>query len=140
MNTIRQGFNVKVNRLSEMVGSNSYVFSAWLFGLMMLLWGFWLMLPFKTFTDSPVYYVLDNLAHEFTWGVIAFVIGAAIMHFIIKKLATEASIMCLAAGYFWSLVGAAFLIGDTGNTGGVVYLTLAVYHFWLYKRLGHSKS
>jgi hypothetical protein len=128
-------YDLVVRRIGELMSGDSYAYSVYHMSLLMLVWGVWVVLPPDTFNDVPGYEQMARLASGFVWGTVAIILGACKMHFIMAHMRTHLSVFCLIAGFYWSLVGVSFLFADSVNTGGPVYLMLAVYEFWLYKKL-----
>lgn len=123
-----------VSRIAEMAESSSFAFPIWVLSFMMAVWGLWLVLPLGTFEGVP-YYRMMSFASEMAWGVVAMGLGIGKMHFVTVKKTISLSILSLVSGYFWMLVGVAFLLAIPSNTGGVAYMFLGLLEIWFYKRL-----
>jgi hypothetical protein len=133
---VREHYLLMMARISQLVSSSSYAYSAFHMSMLLTAWGLWLLLPNGTF-DAEVFGTMQSLASEFTWGAVAFTLGVAKMHLIIVKKSISLALLCLATGYIWILAGISFLFSVPSNTGGVVYIMLGLHEFWLYKRLNN---
>lgn len=91
--------------------------------------------PWGGIASTSGYAPMALLASEFTWGALATVLGGVNMHFVVVNKKISLAIFSMLLGYFWSLVGISFLIGNISSAGGVVYLMIALFNFWVYKRL-----
>lgn len=134
MRELKAWWETKVNRVSEMASSSSFAFSVWHMSAMLALWGLWIMIPNGTF-DTPPFQGMASLASSFTWGLVAVSVGVAKMHFVIVKKTISLAMLCMVTGYLWIVTGISFLFAVPSNTGGVTYIMLGFYEFWLYKRL-----
>lgn len=122
-------------RLSECLVGSGLIFGAWHFSFMALLWGLWILSPWGGTGGTAGYSPMNELASEFAWGSIAMILGACNMHFVIAKRRISLAIFSMLLGYFWSLVGISYLVGNISSAGGMVYLMIALFNFWVYKRL-----
>lgn len=135
MSRIMEYVKAMVDRVVFLLSDDTFAYSIWHSSLLMVLWGIWMMLPFDIAASVEAYVTLGQFASPFTWGAIAFVIGVSRMHFITTHKKISVGLMSLIAGYVWTIVGIAFLVGNVANTGGIVYLMLGLYDFYVYKKV-----
>ena len=99
-------------------------------------WGFWLILPFRTFGVSTVYQTMARMGPEWVWGSVYLIVG---LSFIIA-LALNKLCWCKRVGYvilfLWLLLVAMYGIGDYRGLGVVVYSVTSVASAWVCVRFG----
>jgi hypothetical protein len=103
-----------------------------------LCWGFWLMLPFDTFSTARVYAPMVALAPEPVWGIGLCLIGLAQSAAIVQgslKARHLVSILALAA---WSFILVMFLVGNALSIGVAFYILYVVASVWVTWRLGNG--
>lgn len=100
-----------------------------------VLWGFWLLLPFNTFDSLPrVYGTMQRIADETTWGILAtglglwLLVGVATGDYRWRKTA------CFFGFLFWFMLGVMHVAHDYRTTIYLQHLANCMVLGWAYIR------
>lgn len=93
---------------------------------MTLVWGFLLLLPFATFSSSPVYVAMSAFMSESAWGVYAVFAALAGFYGLGKGYAFWFAASGAMQIVLWVMVGVSLMIANPITTGGPVYIGLAL--------------
>lgn len=100
--------------------------------LIAILWGFWVMLPMRSFKATAAYLVLESWCPEWTWGAVSFTLGAVAYYCasrsVLPRILRNA---IFTLGLWYLFVGFIFLFFDFFNTGGPVYLAHGYACLWV---------
>lgn len=135
MKNLREHMERIFDRVSDIVGRKSYLYSEFHLSIMMVFWGVWVWLPNGTFETAAGFASMGDFASAFAWGFIAVALGISRIKFLLHGHRISLSILTLMSGWFWLFVGLSFLLGDVSNTGFVTYTGIGLYEFWMYRAL-----
>ena len=97
--------------------------------------GLFLLAPADTFAVGRIYSFLALLPETF-WGVLLIVVGVLQGVMLRTGWRSARRAMAMAGFVIWSWFGISFLMGNSSNTGWVVYFLAAAGMGWVYVRLG----
>jgi hypothetical protein len=110
-------------------------------GLIMLMWGLWLVLPIHVFTADPLLYrVMAELAPEWIWGLVGVVVGAGTVWVLLTDGRDGRARMALLHFIIWLFV--CLFIGQSSgfrSTAVPIYGMLSLGAGWVYVRLERDK-
>lgn len=109
-------------------------------GMYTFVWGLWLTLPWATFSRSPIYELMLNLAPEIVWGVAAMCIGALILWGVFSQTYKALVRGALAGFYYWFVISGFYLLGSWQSTGWINAFMVAVYCAFVAINLRVNKS
>lgn len=135
MKNLREHMERIFDRVSDIVGRKSYLYSEFHLSIMMVLWGIWVWLPNGTFETAAGFASMGDFASAFAWGFVAVALGISRIKFLLHGHRISLSILTLMSGWFWLFVGLSFLLGDVSNTGFITYTSIGLYEFWMYRAL-----
>lgn len=96
-----------------------------MYGVLILLWGVWLLLPFSTFHSVSTFAVLAKIGPEWVWGTLAVAIGAIqiLLIMVSRKLERTAALLQF---YFWAFIAITIGLSNWHGSGLIIYSWLAV--------------
>ena len=110
-------------------------------GLIMLVWGLWLVLRLHVFAADPLlYHVMASLAPEWAWGAVGTTVGAITLWVLLTDGRTGRSRMALLHFVVWLFV--CLFIGQSSgfrSTAVPIYGMLALGAGWVYIRLERDR-
>ena len=101
-------------------------------GFLTAFWGFWLLLPHKTFTSAALFSKMGAFAPEWAWGTWAVTCGLAIIVSVFTNNYLWLSRAMAFAVWHWSTVSGMMWWGDWRNTGGLTYTFVSMYAVFVY--------
>lgn len=102
-----------------------------------LLWGMWLLLPFRTFASSPATYaLLEHTACEWVWGLALMSLSLGSLYTVLRANLRWQRRLLLALTAWWLLLVILFSTGNLASTATPGYLLLATIHVWAYIEVG----
>lgn len=112
-----------------------------LLGLYTTAWGFWVGNPFWTvFDQAPLYDLMQRLAPEWGWGLLALCVGILMVYGVIRH-SYRSLITGALVGYFhWLLIAIMYFGGDWQNTGGITALVIAIYCGFIWLNITKNKE
>jgi len=102
------------------------------FGVLIMLWGLWLLLPFSVFSTSPSYSFVSGVTSEAFLGGIAFLIGATQVYAVLTRNVKLIAYTAISQFVFWTFLFLSFVQSNWQSPGTVVYSWIA-----LMNGLGH---
>lgn len=112
-------------------------------GIYTLLWGLWVANPFWTvFGQAHLYRIMETVAPEFFWGVLAIVCGVAICYGAVKRSYGAIIFGSTVGAWHWLMIATFYFLGDIYNTGGITSLFIGVYSAYIYLnvKVNHKKN
>ena len=98
-------------------------------------WGAWLMMPWVTTFENPIYETIGFFAPEEFWGAVLLVVGVGQIVHAFRKIDTGALIIALFATIIWTFIFVSFIISAYRTTAIPVYGQVVLYNAWLLYRV-----
>ena|SRR3990167_8718359 len=96
-------------------------------GVVAILWGVWVALPFDIFYTSPVYYAMTKMAPEIVWGLMfVFFGGVLLIAVIINMPAIKRFRLYQGMSAIWIFLASAFVLGNWRSTATPIYNVFAI--------------
>lgn len=99
-------------------------------GIESFLWGLWLLLPFDTFSASPVYSVMNQIAPEHVWGIGMIVLGIAQIMVLCTHNPKARYIFSTGALFVWLFTDVGFWLSGSPSAAPTVYLIPVIMAAW----------
>lgn len=96
-------------------------------GVYTFVWGLWLTLPWDTFGRSPIYEMMNTLAPELVWGIVAMFIGILMLYGVFKMGYTALHRGALAGFYYWLVISGFYLFGAWQSVGWINAFMVSIY-------------
>lgn len=111
--------------------------SEFISGVMLGLWGVWLIVVPDVFEASKAYDIFE-VAPQRVWGVFAFWIGFWQAAATLIGTTVLRRILCWFASMFWILVAISFFLSSPSTTAIPTYTMIAIMNMWMHFRLGRA--
>ena len=119
---------------------------SYLLALTALAWGLVLLNPTDTFSTSPAFSMMAQIAPEYVWGLLFS--GFGVLQLIIigrdhKHFKPISGYVQLLGVFIWSMIALFFYIGNPRGTGFVPYITitfLSLFCYWDIIRFQKQKT
>lgn len=140
MDRLRNYGEAIIDRLADVVGRKSYLYSELHFAIMLVIWGAWVLYPNETFNSAQGFGTMEQFASPLAWGLIAVALGVSKIRFLLHGHKISLSVLTLISGWFWIFIGVSFFLSSPPNTGFVAYTALGLYEFWVYRAMVTKKQ
>ena len=119
---------------------------SYLLALTALAWGLVLLNPVDTFSTSPAFSMMAQIAPEYIWGLLF--LGLGILQLLVIECDKEhvkpiSGYVQLLGVFIWSMIALFFYIGNPHGTGFVPYITitfLSLFCYWDIIRFQKQKT
>lgn len=109
-------------------------------GVMLSMWGLWLLLPFQTFGGTRSFSVMDAVAPEWAWGLLMGAGGAgAIIGALLERM-RWVQFGTLTCFYMWGAISVATVASHPTSTGVPVYTVLSLSALASWFRTGNPDA
>lgn len=124
-----------LQRLRAILFNRDFEFSELLNGVMATALGAWLLLPFQTFTSTPTFGAMRDLAPEWLWGCGIVIIGLAQLVGLIADWWRWRRQVALASIFVWASLSTLVVFSNPASPDAAMYLVLSLSVGWAYLRL-----
>ena len=104
-------------------------------GMFTALWGAWLMMPWVTTFNNPIYDTIAFFAPETVWGAVLFVVGVGKIVHAFRPIDTVSFVIVLIASSLWTFIFVAFVVSAFRTTAIPVYGQVVLWNAWLLYRI-----
>jgi hypothetical protein len=107
-------------------------------GVYTFVWGLWVANPFwEVFGRAPLFDVMNTIAPEVFWGLLAITVGLVVMYGAWKRSYWSLTFGAALGSWHWMMIATFYFLGDIYNTGGITSLAIGVYaaYVWLNLRV-----
>lgn len=104
-------------------------------GLLKIVVGVWLLLPWDTFASSSTFRVI-GVAPEWAWGTVLFLVGSGHLVVLRDGSRTGRRRASLIGFLFWFSLGSVFVFSNPPALGWLLFMMSALGQGWAWIRLG----
>jgi hypothetical protein len=131
----RERVHLLRSRILEILGSDSFAYSALHMSLVLFIFGAWSFATPDAFSENRGTDVMELIASSFTWGVVGMILAGMKITYLIDKCYEKLSMLSIVSAYYWFLVGVSFIIDKPTSAAGPLFMMLGLYEVWLYRKL-----
>lgn len=102
------------------------------------LWGFFLLLPFNTFSTSGSFNILGSIAPEFGWGMFVFIGGLLHVISISRNDIYWRRDLNMILYLVWLFFAINFIQANPYGTGTIIYPMIFIGKAWVYLRISQQ--